>query len=105
ATAGGSRNYVTANRGQCPSGLRGKVAGEIWSTRDLILERIVRGVRERVVNDHHGKRFGNPVLDAARELVRYANPAQHGGGRSHHVGRQIVEETKVLLLEAMGLAD
>jgi hypothetical protein len=34
-----------------------------------------------------------------------ATASEHGGGRSHQVGQQIIKETNAHLLEAMGLAD
>lgn len=86
-------------RARCPRGLEHKAVGRIVSTRDLLVS-VVSGVRNRVVEDGHGKRFGNPLLDAMRELIRYTSPQPHGGGR---VGEKISHETRTQVLGALGL--
>jgi len=87
-------------RGACPHGLKNKAAARVVSTRDLFID-VVTGVRKRIVDEAHGKRFGNAVLDIVRELVRYTSPQPHDGGRVRDV---IADETQRLLLSALGLS-
>lgn len=46
---------------------------------DLLLAAI-QAVRTEVVADGWGKGYGDPLLDALRELVRYSHPLQPGEG-------------------------
>lgn len=87
-------------RAACPRGMRSRVSVQIKSTRDILLDVIGR-VRTRV-RGGHGRRFGHPILDAIRELVRYSNPKPGGGGQ---VGAKIAEETRMALLNALGFDD
>lgn len=82
----------------CPHGLRGKLSIKIKSTRDVLLN-VISGVKGRVIVEGQGRRFGQPVLDTVRELVRYSNPIPHGGGQ---VGAQIRAETRAELLRVLG---
>jgi len=59
---------------------------------------IIDQVRRLIVDKGHGRRFGNPILDVIRELVRFANPAPKDGGRC---GQQISDQTQAKLLEAL----
>lgn len=70
----------------------------ITSTRDVLLG-LIRSVHARIIDEGHGKRFGNPVLDSVRELIRFMNPSPHGGRR---VGQRIVADTWECLLAALG---
>jgi len=82
-----------------PSSIPDKaIQSHITSTRDVFLS-LVRTVRKRIIDERHGKRFGNPVLDSVRELIRFMNPTPHNGG---HVGQRIVADTWTCLLEALG---
>ena len=40
---------------------------------ELLFEALQK-IRVQVVKEKIGKRYGDPLLDALRELVRYANP-------------------------------
>lgn len=66
-----------------------KSRARIFTTRDIILE-IFQRVKSKVLEEGTGKRFGNPILDLFREMVRYLNPQPTGGGQ---VGTRISEET------------
>jgi hypothetical protein len=85
-------------RKRLPHGLKGRSSAHIHSSIDLLLEAI-RKVREQVVENGWGKRYGDPLLDAIRELVRYSHPAPAGGGR---VGQTLMEETTNRFLNALG---
>lgn len=93
--------FTSMVRARCPKGLKAKASGRVVCTRDLVLD-VIEGVRARVVDDRHGKRFGNPVLDAVRELVRYSFPRPHGGGR---VGETIQAETHKLITESLAAGE
>ena len=83
-----------------PHGLKGSAVGRIRSTRDLLVD-IVSKVRTRVIDHRHGKRFGNPILDAVRELIRYTSPTARDGG--YGASEQIAAETRDLLIAALRL--
>lgn len=89
------RRYV---RSVCPRGLRSRVSVHVKSTCDVLLD-VITKVRQR---EGHGRRFGQPILDSIRELVRYANPDANGGRR---VERLIRETTRTELLRALGLSE
>lgn len=91
--------FTEVLRSECPHGLKGKAFGRIVTTGDLVVA-AVSEVRKRIVDDAHGKRFGNPVLDAVRELIRYSNPRPRDGGR---IGHAISSQTRAAILEALGL--
>lgn len=94
------RQFTKFIQAQCPTKLRSKVSGRVISTRDVILS-IVKRVRSRIIDDAHGRRFGNPVLDVIRELIRFSNPRPKDGGKCR---QQIIEQTQAGLLEALGLS-
>lgn len=73
-----------------------KSRARIFTTRDIILE-IFQRVENKVLEEGTGKRFGNPILDLFREMVRYLNPQPTGGGQ---VGTRISEETARLFGKA-----
>lgn len=97
ARAAADSEFTRMVRDRCPRSFRSKATGRVVCTRDLVLA-VIEGVRRRVVDDRHGKRFGNPVLDAVRELVRYSHPRPHGGGR---IGSRIQAETMTLISESL----
>jgi hypothetical protein len=82
-----------------PAKLRDSTTVRVVSTRDLLLDVISR-VRLRI-EDGWGKRFGTPVLDAARELIHFCDPIPRGGGRGLH--DTIRQQTRDELLKALGL--
>jgi hypothetical protein len=57
-----------------------------------------RALRLRPCSRGWGKRYGDPLLDALRELIRYAYPRPSGGGR---VGSTIRDEVRGNLLRAV----
>ncbi len=63
----------------CPHGLKGKATARVASTVAMLLH-VVVSVRSRVVVEEHGRRFGDPLLDALGELVRYAHRFQQTVG-------------------------
>jgi len=87
-------------RDKCPWGTKGKTVARIVSTREVLLE-VIKRVRGDVVDDKWGRRYGDPLLDAVRELVRYSCPKALGGGR---VGQEIARESARLLMEALCVA-
>jgi hypothetical protein len=97
--AAAERSLTALVRSRCPRGLNRQAVATVSSTRDLLFG-VLRGVRREILDHGYGKRFGDPVLDALRELVRYAHPAPHGGGQ---VAGEIRAETREQLLDALGL--
>lgn len=95
------RSVYTSVRKKCPRELKDLVTIEIRSTRDVLFQ-VVTGVRKSIHQDRHGRRFGHPILDAVRELLRYTHPAPSGGGR---VAKRIALETRNDLLSALGFVD
>jgi hypothetical protein len=95
-----NRGFTNLLRQTCPSPLKHKVRGRVISTRDVIFS-IIAQVRTRIVDEAHGRRFGNPILDVIRELVRFANPVPKDGRRC---SRQVSDQTQARLLEALGFA-
>ncbi|MFO0967840.1 MAG: hypothetical protein U0793_19940 [Gemmataceae bacterium] len=71
---------VTAISAILPAALKGKLRAIVTPSIDLVFEAI-RRVREEVVDKAWGKRYGDPLLDALRELIRYAHPRPSGGGK------------------------
>lgn len=69
-----------AARAKLPRRLRRNVRAFVKPSVDLVLE-AMRIVRTEVVTESWGKRYGDPLLDAIRELVRYLHPQPVGGGR------------------------
>lgn len=86
-------------RRSCPKEVRPRVQARIRSTSDLLFG-LIRDVRRRVIDEDHGKRFGHPLADSIRELLRFLNPKPANGGR---VGERIADDTRRELLAAFGL--
>ncbi len=80
-----------------PSDLKGKLQAVVTPSIELLFTAVHR-VREEVVEKGWGKRYGDPLLDALRELIRYACPQPSGGGR---VGATIREQVRQNLLRAV----
>ncbi len=80
-----------------PLDLKGKLRAIVTPSMDLLFQAVGR-VREEVVDKGWGKRYGDPLLDALRELIRYAYPQPSGGGR---VGSTIRDEVRGNLLRAV----
>lgn len=97
--AASERSFTNLVRASAPHGLRAKTTGRILTTRDLILSSI-QEVRAKSEEDW-GRRYGDPVLDVLRELVRYSKPKPGGGGR--RARSLIAAETGPMLLQALGL--
>lgn len=74
-----------------------RTVARIFSTADCVM-RAIAGVRNEVVNEKWGKRYGDPILDAVRELVRYANPRVAG---ARGMAKQIQDSTKEQLITAL----
>jgi hypothetical protein len=83
---------------ECPHFLKGKASGKIFSTIDIAIE-VINGVRKLSVEQGHGKRFGNQLLDIIREIIRYSNPKPTGGGRK---GKRIAQETRERIIKSLG---
>jgi hypothetical protein len=77
-----------------PHGLKGKSQAFVTSSIDLLLQAI-RSVKREVVEENWGKRYGDPLLDAIRELIRYSHPVPSGGGQ---IGKAIKEEVQRALV-------
>jgi len=60
-----------------PPDLKGKLQVVVTPSIDLLFKAVHR-VREEVVENGWGKRYGDPLLDALRELIRYAHPQPSG---------------------------
>ena len=76
-------------RKHAPYGGKAKIEGRVYSTLDLILK-CIAGVGSHTVKSEWGKRYGHPMLDLFREMVRYAHPLPEGGG---HIGKKIAEKS------------
>ncbi|MBI5480307.1 MAG: hypothetical protein HY906_15695 [Deltaproteobacteria bacterium] len=79
--------------------LKRKSVAKISPSVDLVIKAI-SSVRNDVVDEAWGKRFGDPLLDAVRELVRYLNPMPAGAGR---LRGEISAEVSRDLAHALGL--
>lgn len=81
ARALAERRLLQAARKKLPRALRRKARAFVKPSVELLLGAI-ETVREDVVDRQRGKRYGDPLLDALRELVRYAHPRPAAGGRA-----------------------
>jgi len=88
---------LAAVRSELPHGLKGKARAVVKPTVDLLFE-ATRRVREEVVDNGWGRRYGDPLLDALRELIRFAH-AQPSGARK--AGSAIRDEVRRELLLAI----
>lgn len=84
-------------QGNLPRHLRGRSVAKVRPSVELVLEAIGRVRTDMVVNGR-GKRYGDPLLDALRELVRYTHPHPQGAGR---VGMNIVSSVRKSLDNAL----
>ncbi len=73
-----------------------RVEARFYTTLDLVIMAVER-VRSAV--EGRGRRFGDPILDVIRELVRYTSARASGGGRG--ASAQIVEESVARLAAAV----
>lgn len=64
-------------RENVPAGLVRKTKAHIYPTIDLVTAALSR-IRTEVVEQRWGRRYGDPFLDALREVVRFANPKPRG---------------------------
>lgn len=97
ARALAEKRLLGAVRAKAPNGLKYKTTVKITSTVDLVLEAASR-VRSEVTENGWGKRYGDPLLDALREVIRYAYPKPAGGGT---VAQSIQTSTKASFIEAI----
>jgi len=82
-----------------PHGAKGKIEGRVYTTLDLILK-CIAGVGENTVKWEWGKRYGHPMLDVFRELVRYAHPSPEGGGQIRtEISKKCIERLCAVLGE------
>src|SRR5713101_7115228 len=67
-------------RKHLPKRMKNKGRAVIRSSFELLIAALDR-MRNDIVDEDWGKRYGDPLLDAIRELIRYSNPLPSGGGR------------------------
>jgi hypothetical protein len=84
-------------RRQLPAGLRENAVARVFSSVELLM-RAIRQVRAEVVEKRWGRRYGDPLLDALRELVRYAHPLPTG---AHGVKSAIQATVREDLISAL----
>jgi len=94
---GTEARLAQALRDRLPASLRPKARATIESSFE-VLTRVIRRVREKTVGDRWGRRFGDPLLDAVRELIRYAHPLPSGAKGAR---KSIQELTRTDLLAAV----
>jgi len=87
-----------AVRERLPKEMHPVAQGYVTPSIDLLLH-AAKVVREQVVTDGWGKRYGDPLLDAVRELVRFAHPRPAGGGRAARSA--ISDGTRAALIDAV----
>jgi hypothetical protein len=68
---------TAAVKTKLPRPLKSKARAIVTPSIDLLLTAI-RSVRREVVEKAWGKRYGDPLLDALRELIRYTHPQPVG---------------------------
>lgn len=86
-----------ALREQLPRSLRDRAVAFVLPSVEL-LTKAMRQVRQEIVGQNWGRRYGDPLLDALRELVRYAHPLPAG---ARGVRRSIQEGLQDDLLSAI----
>ncbi len=69
-----------AMKAELPTALKTKARAIVTPSIDLLF-RAIQSVRKEVVEKAWGKRYGDPLLDALRELVRYTHPQPVWAGR------------------------
>lgn len=72
---------------------------------DIRLDTTFDIICEIITNENsveQGRRYGNPILDLAREINRYMNPKISGAGHTSEARRQITEHFKNELITALG---
>ena len=88
---------ASAVRAIVPTKLKSKAVAIIKPSVELLFI-AVKSVGREIVKKKRGKRYGDPLLDALRELVRYANARPIGGGR---IGTTIPDRVRQDLLLAV----
>lgn len=102
ARALAERRLLRAARKMLPRPLRGATHVFVKPSVELVLNAI-QIVREDVVEKRRGKRYGDPLLDALRELVRYAFPRPSAGGRvGSAISSELGERLDVALFGRVG---
>lgn len=91
------KRLARAARQVLPRALRTKATAVVRPSVELVMDAI-RIVQREVVVDGWGKRYGDPLLDAIRELVRYAHPCASGGGRTSSAISAAIRESLVSAL-------
>jgi hypothetical protein len=86
-----------ALREQLPRRLRRRAVALVSPSAKL-LTKAMHQVRQEIVSQKWGRRYGDPLLDALRELVRYAHPLPAG---ARGVRRSIRGELRDDLLSAI----
>jgi hypothetical protein len=89
------RDLADRVRAGLPKRLRGKGRAVVSPSVELLFN-AVRRVRAEIVEQGWGKRYGDPLLDALRELIRYTHP--QGAGQ---IAKRIRDETRQKLLAAV----
>lgn len=82
-----------------PPQLRRNARGVVLPSIE-VLANIMRQMRAEIVDDGWGRRYGDPLLDGVRELIRYLNAKPAGAGR---VASQVRADVLQMLLEASGV--
>jgi hypothetical protein len=78
---------------------RTKISCHVVSTLDVVLDAVV-ATRREIMESGMGQRFGHPVLDTFREILRYLRPRPYGGGR---VAERIAAESRDRIFETFDL--
>lgn len=79
-----------------PKGIKAEI--KLQTTLDLILEIIIKE-RESL----QGRRYGNPIIDIAREINRYLFPNIKFAGRDAQATELIIKKFKKKFYEALGI--
>ena len=83
-----------------PSAFQSRASAHVFSSAELV-SNAIRKVRIEVVEENWGKRYGDPLLDALRELVRYAHPRPRGSrGLGQEISRCLQEDLLAALFAA-----
>jgi hypothetical protein len=91
-------NFTKFVKSKMPKKFKGRATGKIMSTLEVWVE-VIKGVRKDIVEEEYGKRYGDPILDVVREIIRFSHPRAVDAG--HGVSSQIVAETEKVLKKVL----